>query len=67
MAKFPKDAQTFSEWSKPGYAREHQAVFALVGFLVGAAVWPFSIFHPGTQPYTATSPQITLHHEAAPI
>lgn len=59
MTKLPKDANTFSEWSKPGYAREHQVMFVLVGFLVGAIVWPLSIFRPETQQHTATSPQIT--------
>ena len=65
MTKVPKDAQTFSEWSKPRYAREHQAVFVLVGFLVGAVVWPLSILHPKTQPHAATTPQITLRYGKA--
>ena len=65
MAKLPKDVRTFSEWSKPRYAREHQVMFVLVGFLVGAVVWPLSILHPETHPHPATTPQITPHHGKA--
>lgn len=55
MAKLPKDAQTFSEWSKLRYAREHRVIFALIGFLMGAVVWPLSIPHPETQSYVSTA------------
>ena len=56
MTKLPKDAQTLSEWSKPRYAREHRVMFVLLGFLVGAIVWPISILHPETQSYISTAP-----------